>query len=194
MVDYVAPVTFSDQAMLTGSDLDTTVDYIIDALNEPIADASIEVSKLATPYQRRTLQLRWLSTATFPIATTVLDSIALPSLSTDAGEVWYLENADWFCSDVGTGAGKIKINFVTIAAGAVTDTTPVCTITLAKQDGAANDTPSCGRSFVGYALGTPDDIPIILQMTVDTQGSGVLSTAGDILSVVLTLRRELSGA
>jgi len=123
---------------------------------------------------------------------TTAPSMVIPLPTTAAGDGAYtVLSGSWFCSDVGDETEDFTLTWGAYAAGAWSITQTLVAVANITGSGGAN-TPGQGTiTFAQTALAASDATQRGLAINFpNAAAAGLMSTAGDFLSVSLKLRRD----
>jgi hypothetical protein len=150
--------------------------------------AGIDVDKLSAQYEYMTVPLAHVSNATFPAAGTVL---AAAPVYNDGKGTWTAVAYGWYCQEVGSQDGAIDILWGYYETTGSLNGSPTTIANAEGINGGTNSTPFNDGAAVSVSLPWTVD-RMMLYCTVDTQGTGVMSTAYDKLVVTVTLKRKIA--
>lgn len=173
------------------------------------SSAAIAVSKLAATYQTMivTLQARTIagpvlptvarsgaenSPASLSASTTnhMMDMVPLPGISGDGS--WTVSDASFYCSNSGTASGSFKVEYGYLAAGVFTeDGSDIIADTTITSDGASiavGAACTINSSTLAFSANSPHYLVLAVGGTL---GTAVMGTVGSMLTVSLTLTRQI---
>ena len=167
----------------------TVTDALVNIDNSNVrTGASIDVDKLSAQYEYMVVPLAHVSNATFPAAGTVL---AATPIYNDGKGTWTAVAYSWYCQEVGSQDGAIDIFWGYYETTGSLNASPTTIKNAEGINGGTNSTPFNDGSTVSVSLPWTVD-RMMLYATVDTQGTGVMSTAYDKLTVTVTLKRKIA--
>ncbi len=159
----------------------------IDNSDIAASGAAISIDKLSASYEYITINLTHVSNGTFPAAGT---NLALQPMYNDTKGPWTCASYAWYCQDGGDQLGSIDILWGSYANNVWATTATIVSNELLNGSTAANQNFQDGAASTQALAWTQS--AMVLRVAVNTQGTGVMSTAEDKLGVSITLKRQIA--
>jgi hypothetical protein len=157
------------------------------------AGAGVLATQLAEPYEHMCVNLWTTSTILGAGGLAAADRIiAIYPFPLAAGDPsWTAQSVQWICSDTGTGAGRVAVEYDTIATGGGAETVISTLTTLVLANGAGADDLNQGETAVTTVLARAAiDAQRYLVLRITTADANTMSTG--YLSVTVRLRRPIT--
>lgn len=173
------------------------------------SSAAIAITKLANQYQEVWMTLMWRAAgagagpgtaawtavadpANVTIAELRAQCIVVPLPGSDADTPWVATDVTWTCSDAGSAAGAFQLSYGALNAGGTVWVRSGSILATGTMTVTTDNNGAKGRGLEGGSVSitqatTVRDIALVPLTT----GTGVMSNAGDFLSVTVALRRQI---
>jgi hypothetical protein len=190
------PHDFSGATSISGAELQQQFDAVANKFGALTAgdlspQASILTSQLEASFEHMDIALQTSysmnESAAWP-ASGVLAAVPVVNRGLD----WVVSDIDWICSDTGDGAGAFRVQWAEFAAGAYSSIGNVCAATTMANAAAANDSNSGMVTPSGTTTLAQGSGARFLALIATAAGVGVMSAAGEYVTVTCRLKRRIS--
>lgn len=173
------------------------------------ASAGIAITKLANQYQEVWVTLTWRAAgagagpgtaawtavadpANITIAEMRAQCITAALPGTDADTAWSATDVSWVCTDCGSSAGAFQVSYGALNAAGTVWVRSGTIVTPGTMTVSSDNNGNKGRALEGGAVTITQSTTVRdIMLCPLTTGTGVLSNAGDFLSVMVALRRQI---
>ena len=117
-------------------------------------------------------------------------TVPLPGSNDDPA--WTVTDVSWVCTDCGSAAGAFQVSYGALNVGGTVWVRAGTIVTPGTMTVSSDNNGNMGRAFEGGSVSITQSATIRdIMLCPLTTGTGVLSNAGDFLSVTVALRRQI---